>query len=326
MTQQPSKALITGAAGFVGKHLARYLAAVSPDTRIYGIALPGEATADIQRELGPRIEIQTGNLTDADRVREILEGVKPNWIFHLAAQAFVPTAFADPTGTLVNNIVGQVNLLQSILTWEEKPTVVVICSNEEYGMVAPEDLPLRETAPFRPANPYAVSKVAQDMLGYQYHVAYGLPIVRIRPFNHIGPGQSDRFVASSFARQIAEAELGLRHPVLQVGNLEAERDYSDVRDIVRGYRLAALHGAPGDVYNLGSERAVSTRHLLDLLLTQSRVQMQVEQDPSRLRPADIPRVVADCSKFRALTGWRAEIPLEQTLADTLAYWRETLRK
>ncbi|MHB0871604.1 MAG: GDP-mannose 4,6-dehydratase, partial [Chloroflexota bacterium] len=265
-------------------------------------------------------------LTDADRVREILEGVKPNWIFHLAAQAFVPTAFADPTGTLVNNIVGQVNLLQSILTWEEKPTVVVICSNEEYGMVAPEDLPLRETAPFRPANPYAVSKVAQDMLGYQYHVAYGLPIVRIRPFNHIGPGQSDRFVASSFARQIAEAELGLRHPVLQVGNLEAERDYSDVRDIVRGYRLAALHGAPGDVYNLGSERAVSTRHLLDLLLTQSRVQMQVEQDPSRLRPADIPRVVADCSKFRALTGWRAEIPLEQTLADTLAYWRETLRK
>ncbi|MGE5620660.1 MAG: GDP-mannose 4,6-dehydratase [Sphingomonadaceae bacterium] len=326
MTQQPSRVLITGVAGFVGKHLARYLAAVSPITGIHGIALPGETTDDLQRELGPRLEVHSGNLTDAGRVREILEQVRPNWVFHLAAQAFVPTAFADPTGTLVNNIVGQVNLLQSVLTWEEKPTVVVICSNEEYGMVEPGDLPLKETAPFRPANPYAVSKVAQDMLGYQYYVAYGLPIVRIRPFNHIGPGQSDRFVASSFARQIAEAEMGLRPPVLKVGNLEAERDYSDVRDIVRGYHLAAVHGVPGDVYNLGSERAVSIRHLLDLLLARSRVQMRIEQDPARLRPADIPRVVADCSKFRALTGWRAEIPLEQTLADVLGYWRETLKK
>jgi GDP-4-dehydro-6-deoxy-D-mannose reductase len=312
-------------AGFVGKHLARYLAATTP-AKIFGIALPGERTADIEGELGSQLEILAGNLTEADRMREIVGRVRPDWVFHLAAQAFVPTAFADPSGTLVNNIIGQVNLFQAVLAWGGRPTIMVVGSNEEYGMVEPGDLPVRETAPFRPANPYAVSKVAQDLLGYQYHLSHGLPIVRVRPFNHIGPGQSDRFVASNFARQIAEAELGLRPAVLKVGNLDAERDYTDVRDIVRGYHLVVTQGIPGDVYNLGSERAVSTRRLLDLLLAQSRVSLRIEQDPERLRPSDIPRIVADCSKFRSLTGWRPEIPLERTLTDTLNWWRETLSR
>ena len=310
-------------AGFVGKHLARYLAATTP-VKVYGIALPGERTADIEEELGSRLEVQTGNLMAADRVREIVQEVRPDWIFHLAAQAFVPTAFADPTGTLVNNIIGQVNLFQAVLAWGERPTIMIVGSNEEYGMVKPDDIPVKESTPFRPANPYAVSKIAQDMLGYQYHVAHQLPIVRVRPFNHIGPGQSDRFVTSNFGRQIAEAELGLRPPVLQVGNLEAERDYTDVRDIVRAYHLAVTRGVPGDVYNLGSGRAVSIRQLLDLLLAQSRVPLRIEQDPSRLRPSDIPRIVADSSKFQALTGWKAEVPLERTLTDILNWWRETL--
>ena len=310
-------------AGFVGKHLARYLATTTT-AKIYGIARPGEPTADVEAELGPRLEVLIGNLMETDRMREIVERVQPTWIFHLAAQAFVPTAFADPTGTLVNNIVGQVNLFQAVLAWGGRPTIMVVGSNEEYGMVEPGDLPVKETTPFRPANPYAVSKVGQDLLGYQYQLAYDLPIVRVRPFNHIGPGQSDRFVASSFARQIAEAELGLRPAVLKVGNLEAERDYTDVRDIVRGYHLAVTLGVPGDVYNLGSERAVSIRRLLDLLLAQSRISLGIEQDPERLRPSDIPRIVADCGKLRSLTGWKAEIPLERTLTDTLNWWRETL--
>jgi len=317
------RVLITGIAGFVGKHLARFLAGATTAT-IHGIALPGERTADIQAELGSRLEVLPGNLMDADAVRQIVHRVQPDWIFHLAAQAFVPTAFADPTGTLVNNIIGQVNLLQAVLTWGGNPTIMVVGSNEEYGMVEPADLPVKESAPFRPANPYAVSKVAQDLLGYQYHLSYQMRIVRVRPFNHIGPGQSDRFVASSFARQIAEAELGMRPAVLKVGNLEAERDYTDVRDIVRAYHLAVTRGTPGDVYNLGSERAVPTRKLLELLLAQSRVPLRVEQDTERLRPSDIPRIVADCTKFRTLTGWRAEIPLERTLTDTLNWWRETL--
>jgi GDP-4-dehydro-6-deoxy-D-mannose reductase len=323
VTQTINRAFITGIAGFVGKHLARYVAGVSSAT-IYGIARPGEITADIEAELGDRIHIVVGNLMDAGQLREVIADVRPDSIFHLAAQAFVPTAFADPTDTLVNNIIGQVNLLEAVIAIGEKPTIMVVGSNEVYGMVEPGDLPLKESAPFRPANPYAVSKVAQDMLGYQYHVSHKLPIVRVRPFNHIGPGQSDRFVSSSFARQIAEAELGLRPAVLQVGNLEAKRDYTDVRDMVRGYHLAVTQGQPGDAYNLGSGRATSTRELLDMLLSLSRVPLRVETDPARFRPVDIPIVVADSSKFRGLTGWVPEIPLEKTLQDLLSFWRKTL--
>lgn len=264
------------------------------------------------------------NLLDGPRVREVVDQVRPDWIFHLAAQASVATAWTNPLDTLINNIAGQVNLTEAVLAWGGKPTMLVICSNEEYGLVRADELPIRETAPLRPPNPYAVSKVAQDMLGYQYHVSHGLPIVRVRPFNHIGPGQSDRFVASAFARQIAEVELGLRPPVMKVGNLDAERDFTDVRDMVRGYHLAVLRGEPGEVYNLGSERAVTIRHLLDSLLANGRVPIKIETDPELFRLADIPLVVADCSKFRALTGWQAEIPLEKTLADLLDFWRERL--
>ena len=187
-------------------------------------------------------------------------------------------------GTLVNNIAGQVNLSEAVLAEGLCPRMLVICSNEEYGIVAPEELPVKETAPFRPTNPYAVSKVAQDMLGYQYFVSHGLPIVRVRPFNHLGPGQSDRFVSSAFARQIAEAEVGLREPILKVGNLTAERDFSDVRDIVRAYKLALEQGEPGEVYNLGSERAVSIQQLLDLMVSKCRVPLRVETDPELFRP------------------------------------------
>lgn len=320
MGKRTTRALITGIAGFVGRHLTSYLAAVT-DAEIFGVDQFGVPAVEADLGLGPRLHTHQVNLADGKRVREVVEMTNPHWIFHLAAQAFVPTAFADPAGTLVNNIVGQVNLLQACLALEEKPTIMVVGSNEEYGMVRPEDLPIKETAPFRPANPYAVSKVAQDMLGYQYHVAHKLPVVRVRPFNHLGPGQSDRFVSSDFAKQIAEIEVGLRPPVIHVGNLEAERDFTDVRDIVKAYHLAVTRGQPGDVYNLGSERAVSIQRLLDLLLAQSRTPIKVETDPARFRPVDIPRIVADCSKFRTLTGWHAEIPLERTLVDILTYWR-----
>lgn len=275
--------------------------------------------------LGERLRCMAGDMSDSARIREIVAESRPTWIVHLAAQAFVPTAFADPMGTLVNNIAGQVNLSEAVLAMDLRPRMLVICSNEEYGMVAPEELPVKETAPFRPANPYAVSKVAQDMLGYQYFVSHGLPIVRVRPFNHLGPGQSDRFVSSAFARQIAEAEAGLREPVLSVGNLTAERDFSDVRDIVRAYKLALEQGEPGEVYNLGSERAVSIQQLLDLMVSKSRIPMRVEINPALFRPVDVPRIEADCSKFRSLTGWRAEIPLEQTVVDILKWWRERVR-
>jgi GDP-4-dehydro-6-deoxy-D-mannose reductase len=309
----------------VGKHLTCYLAGATSN-EFYGIARDGEFYADLECDLGPRVHIYNANLMDGPRVREIVAEVRPDWIFHLAAQASVATAWTDPLDTLVNNIAGQVNLTEAVLAWGGNPTMLVICSNEEYGVVSLDELPIKETAQFRPPNPYAVSKVAQDMLGYQYHVSHGMAIIRVRPFNHTGPGQSDKFVCSAFARQIAEAEMGLRPPVIKVGNLEAERDFTDVRDIVRGYHVAVLRGQAGEVYNLGSERAVTIRHVLDLLLAHSRIPIQVEADPALLRPADIPRVVADCSKFRALTGWRAEIPLERTLADLLDSWRKRLQQ
>ncbi|MGI5835115.1 MAG: GDP-mannose 4,6-dehydratase [Chloroflexota bacterium] len=325
MTQGTKRAFITGIAGFVGKHLARYLASTT-DVEISGVDQFGIPDVASELGLGSRLQVMQANLADTKRVREIVEAVQPDWIFHLAAQAFVPTAFADPAGTLVNNIVGQVNILEAALALPTKPIVMVVGSNEEYGMVRPEELPIQETAPFRPINPYAVSKVAQDMLGYQYHVAHSLPVIRVRPFNHMGPGQSERFVASDFAKQIAEIEAGLRPPVIHVGNLEAERDFTDVRDIVRAYHLVVTMGQPGDVYNLGSGRAVSIQHLLDLLLAQSHAPITIERDAARYRPADIPRIVADASKFRSLTGWYAEIPLEKTLADTLAWWRDRVRR
>ena len=318
-----TRALVTGIAGFVGKQLSRYLAGAT-SAEIYGITRDGERYSDLERDLGERLHVYEADLMDAARVREIVAEVHPDWVFHLAAQASVATAWTNPLDTLINNIAGQVNLTEAVLAWGGRPTILVICSNEEYGVVAPEELPIRETAPLRPPNPYAVSKVTQDMLGYQYHVSHGMAIVRVRPFNHTGPGQSDRFVASAFARQIAEAELGLRPPVIKVGNLEAERDFTDVRDMVRGYHLAVLRGQAGEVYNLGSGRAVTIRRVLDLLLSDSRVPIRVETDPKLLRPVDIPRVVADCSKFRELTGWRAEIPLEKTLTDLLNSWRERL--
>jgi GDP-4-dehydro-6-deoxy-D-mannose reductase len=318
-------ALITGIAGFVARHLAKHLAEAT-DAQIYGIRRECEECRELERELEPRLQVFEGNLMDAAFVRRVVDDTRPDWVFHLAAQASVASAWADPLDTLINNIAGQVNLLEAIRAWGGDPTVLVVCSNEEYGAVKPEELPIRETAPFRPPNPYAVSKVAQDMLGYQYHASHGMAIVRVRPFNHTGPGQSDRFVAPAFARQIAEGELGIRPPVLRVGNLDVERDFTDARDIVRGYHLAVLRGQAGQVYNLGSERAVAIRHLLELLLANSRVPFTVETDPALFRPADVPRVVADCSKFRSLTGWKAEIPLERTLSDLLDWWRDHLKQ
>ncbi len=313
--------LITGAAGFVGRHLATHLLAQA-EAEVYGLDRPGRAEVGDGALAGVRRV--AADLGDAAAVRQALATVRPDGIFHLAAQANVPLALADPAQTLVNNVLGQLHLLEAVAAECPAARVVVAGSAEVYGRVPLAEQPVDERAPFRPENPYAVSKVAQDALAYQYWASRGLAIVRLRPFNHIGPGQSDLYAASSFARQIAEAELGQRPPLIQVGNLAAERDFTDVRDVVRGYYLAFLHAAPGEAYNLGSERAVSLQAILDGLLAASRVRVRVEVDPARLRPVDVPRIVANCARFRACTGWQPTIPLAQTLADTLDGWRAAL--
>jgi GDP-4-dehydro-6-deoxy-D-mannose reductase len=312
------RALITGAGGFVGGHLCAYLLAHT-DWELMGTIYPHPVDAQPQE---PRLSLRHADLRDPEGVQALVGEVQPDTIFHLAAQSFVPASFADPWDTLQNNIRAQLNLLEAVRRSGRDVRVLVVGSNEEYGAPKPEELPQTEESPLRPNNPYAVSKVAQDFLGLQYYLAYGLPVVRVRPFNHTGPGQAPRFVVPAFASQIARIEAGLQAPVMQVGNLEAARDFSDVRDIVRAYHLAVSQGEPGEVYNLASGQPQPVRGLLETLLSHSRAEIRVERDPSRYRPVDVPVVCGSAAKFRRRTGWEPQIPFEQTLRDVLAYWRE----
>jgi GDP-4-dehydro-6-deoxy-D-mannose reductase len=244
-------------------------------------------------------------------------------VIHLAAQSFVGTSWHMPSETLATNINAQLNLLEGLRALNLSPRFLAIGTSEEYGLVYPDEVPIRETNPLRPLSPYAVSKVAQDMMGYQYFKSYGLPIIRTRAFNHEGPRRGEVFVTSSFAKQVAEIEAGLRAPVIFVGDLKPTRDYSDVRDIVRGYWALLDHGEPGEVYNLCSGRPWAIQQVLDFLLAESRNKsISVETDPARLRPSDVMVLDGDPSKIRNATGWAVEIPFEQTLRDLLAYWRQ----
>ena len=217
------------------------------------------------------------------------------------------------------------HLFEAVREADLATRILIAGSSEEYGATTPDELPIKETNPLRPLSPYAVSKVGQDMLAYQYHQSYGLWVVRTRAFNHEGPRRGDVFVTSNFAKQIAEAEAGLRPPIISVGNLEAQRDYTDARDIVRAYELALEHCTPGEVYNIGSGDVWSIQKMLDTLLSFSTLAFEVRPDPARMRPSDVPVLFSDSSKFRAATGWAPTIPFETTLFDTLEYWRQRVK-
>lgn len=316
------RALITGISGFVGSHLAEYLLEHT-DWQVAGTVYGPEDNIEHLRD---RLELYPAELSELETVTSVIEQAKPDYIFHLAAQPLVSLSRRDPWATLANNIRLQLNILEAVARLGSTTRILVVGSSEEYGLVQPDELPIKETNPLRPTSPYAVSKVAQDMLGLQYHLSHKLFTVRVRPFNHIGPRQRLGFVAPDFARQIAEAEAGLQGPVIQVGNLEPQRDFSDVRDVVRGYHLLITQGEPGEVYNLGSEQARLVRELLEKLMAMSKVPITIEQDPERLRPTDVPVMVSDCTKIRGQTGWRPRISFEQSLQDVLDYWREQVGK
>jgi GDP-4-dehydro-6-deoxy-D-mannose reductase len=240
----------------------------------------------------------------------------------LAAQSFVGSSWHTPAETLATNTGCQITLLETIRALDRPPRFLVIGTSEEYGLVHPNEVPIQETNPLRPLSPYAVSKVAQDLMGFQYFKSYGLPIIRTRAFNHEGPRRGDVFVTSNFAKQVAEIEVGLRKNVIFVGDLTPRRDYSDVRDIVRGYWMLLEHGEPGEVYNLCSGRVWSIQQVLDFYLAQSRVKdISIEVDPDRLRPSDVMVLEGDSSKIHSALGWRAEIPFQHTLTDLLDFWR-----
>lgn len=319
------KALITGITGFAGSHLAEYLLADHPDVEIFGTYRWRSRMENLEhlgKLLGNKVRLVECELRDPSSVRWALDQSRPDVIFHLAAQSFVPSSWTGPSDTINSNITGQVNLFEAIRDLGLDPVVQIACSSEEYGMVLPDEVPIKETNPLRPLSPYAVSKVGQDLLGYQYFKSYGLKAVRTRGFNHTGPRRGDVFVTSNFARQVARIELGLNDPVIRVGNLDAVRDFTDVRDMVRGYWLAVTKARPGEVYNIATGDGLTIRELLDRLVAMAEVEVRVETDPDRLRPSDVEILIGDSSKFRADTGWEPQIPFEQTLRDTLDYWRE----
>ena len=315
------RALITGVTGFAGSHLAEYLVAHT-DLEVWGTDI--RSNDRNIAAIRDNMHLIVGDISDPVVVSDVLSQAEPDYIFHLAAQAFVPLSWSDPWETMANNIRAQLNILQILSNSTARPRLLVVGSADEYGMISPDDLPVNEEAPLRPYSPYAVSKIAQDMLGYQYFASHGLPVVRVRPFNHIGARQSPSFVASDFAKQIAEIEHGRRNPLLSVGNLDAERDFTDVRDMVRGYHLALEEGEWGEVYNLGAERAYSIEQVLEMLLGMSEAQIEIVQDPARLRPSDVPVVVSDCRKFRERTGWSPKLSLRESLTSVLDYWRQAV--
>ncbi len=258
----------------------------------------------------------------------MIERVKPDKIFHLAAQSYVPASWDSPAETFHTNILGQCNLLEAIKHLRPSgydPVVQIACTSEEYGNVRRDELPIKETNELRPLSPYAVSKVAQDYMGYQYWKSYKIRIIRTRAFNHEGPRRGEVFVVSNFAKQIAEIERNHQKPVVWVGNLEAIRDFSDVRDIVRAYWLATEECEPGDVYNICSEKGHPIGKVLDMLLSLSeRKDIRIETDPQRLRPSDVPVLIGDCTKFKAATTWKTTIPFEKTVEDSLNFWRPSV--
>ncbi|MBN1680448.1 MAG: GDP-mannose 4,6-dehydratase [Anaerolineae bacterium] len=312
------RVFITGAGGFVGGHLVEHLLK-QPDMALHAaVFLPPGQNPRLDGQPVSQFEV---DLRSADAVRTILQAVQPDLIFHLAALADVGQSFKNPWETLENNIVAQINVLQAIETLRLDTRVLVISSGEIYGAGDPSGIPLDENHPFRPTNPYSVSKVTQDMLGLQYFLSDNMPIVIARPFNHMGPSQRGGFVAADFASQIAAIEAGKQDPVMYVGNLSAERDFTDVRDVVRAYHLLAVHGEAGEAYNVCSGNAYSIQYLLDTLLGYSAVSIEVRQDPTRMRPSDIPRRIGNADKLRQRTGWEPTIPFEQTLLDILNDWR-----
>jgi GDP-4-dehydro-6-deoxy-D-mannose reductase len=317
------KILITGITGFAGSHLADYILDNHPDVQVHGLVRWRSRMENILH-IEDRIFLTEGDLKDMVSMKKCLAEVQPDRIFHLAAQSFVPTSWKCPAETFAINAVGQIHLFEAVLSLGISPRIHIAGSSEEYGHVNSDEVPMKETNPLRPLSPYAVSKVAQDLLGWQYFRSYGLDIVRTRGFNHTGPRRGEVFICSNFAKQIVEIERGKREPVIHVGNLEAKRDFTDVRDMVRAYWLSLEKGEQGKVYNLGTGKTYSMQEILDMLLDISQIDVKIEVDPDRLRPSDVPVLLSDSSKFRKLTGWEPIIPFHQSLQDLLDYWRERI--
>jgi GDP-4-dehydro-6-deoxy-D-mannose reductase len=314
------RVLITGITGFVGSHLAEYLLSLK-NCEIYGTYRWRSRMENISH-IKERLKLYECDLKDATAVYNLIKEIRPDMIFHLAAQSYVPMSWTAPSETIITNVISQINILEAVRNLKMDTLIHIAGSSEEYGLVLKNEVPIKETNPLRPLSPYGVSKVAQDLLGFQYYKSYNLKIIRTRAFNHEGPRRGEVFVTSNFAKQIAEIEKGKREPIIYVGNLEAVRDFTDVRDVVRAYYLVLTKGKAGEVYNIASGKGYKIKEVLDIYLEMSKVKVEVKVDPARLRPSDVELLIGDATKIKEECGWQPQIPFEKTLEDLLNYWRE----
>ncbi len=306
------RVLITGVGGFVGQHLSQHLLATDP-----GVTLHGTVIDQPSSRIDPSVTQHALDLRDSQATRTLIERIQPDQIYHIAALAAVGRSFDAAWETIENNVRAQLTILQACLEMSNRPRILVVSSGEIYGPAPLAELPATEDNPLRPSSPYSVSKVTQDMLALQYFLSHALPVVRVRPFNHLGPGQGEGFVGPDFALQIARIEVGLQPPRIFVGNLTARRDFLDVRDVVRAYRLVMAYGTLGEVYNIASGATHSIHDLLNTLLRYSPATVEICEDATRMRPATVPVLWGDSTRVQAATGWQPLIPFEQTLLDVL---------
>lgn len=314
------KVLITGISGFAGSHLAEFLIA-QKKYEVSGTYLASASLINLAK-IVKKLHLAKIDLTYQEEITSFVKKIKPDLVFHLAALPAVGESFDHPKETIINNVVAQLNLLEAIKKLGFlNCRILVVSSADIYGRVSKKDLAIDEKTSFYPTNTYAVSKIAQDFLGLQYFLSYKLKIIRARPFNHIGPRQSPGFVIADFAQKIAKIEKGKSEPVLRVGNLLSRRDFTDVRDMVRAYTLLIEKGILGEAYNIGSGVSYKISDMLEMLLSLAKVKITIKEDSLLFRPQDSPDRVCDNRKFVKLTNWKPEIPLSQTLKETLDYWR-----
>lgn len=326
MMREIKTVLITGITGFVGSHLCEFLIDEHPEVSIYGLARWRSPLDNIKHLDTSKFNIKYGDLHDQGSLVRIIEEIKPDAIFHLAAQSYVQTSFTAPVDTLLTNVIGTTNLLEAIRITKQDPIIHICSSSEVYGQVLPEEIPINEKCPLRPASPYAVSKVGEDMVAMQYWLSYGIKTIRTRMFTHTGPRRGKVFATSAFARQIALIEAGKQEPIVKVGNLDSVRTFEDVRDAVKAYWLIATVATPGEVYNIGGNITMTVGEMLNILIALSsyKNKISIEVDPSLLRPSDVTLQIPDASKFCEETKWKAEISFNQTMEDLLNYWRENV--
>jgi GDP-mannose 4,6-dehydratase len=319
------RVLITGIAGMVGSHLADYILENYSDVEVHGIITWGSSIENI-KHIADKVVLHIGDLTDLGSAISTVKASLPDRIFHLAAQSYVMSSFQMPAATITANVIGTSNLLEAVRVTGIRPRIHVCSSSEVYGQVSINEVPIKETAPFRPASPYAVSKAAADMLAYQYFLSYNMDIIRTRMFTHTGPRRGDVFAESAFAKQIALVEAGKQPNPIKVGNLNSVRTFQDVRDAVKAYWILLEKCPAGEVYNIGGNTTVTIGEILEMLKSMARCPIEHTVDPSLLRPSDVTMQIPDSSKFKQATGWEPEIPLEVTLRDLLNYHRDKVAR